>query len=59
MCTTLHNVDAAMSVSSRTSEATSYVEQADPDQKYHSTSSTSRRNARFSGNLVKGKHEGL
>ncbi|XP_021928807.1 RING finger protein 17 isoform X3 [Zootermopsis nevadensis] len=49
--------DAAMSVSSCTSEATSYVEQADPDQKCHTASSISSTDARFSGNIIKGSSD--
>jgi hypothetical protein len=37
----------------------SYAEQTDPDQKHHTTKSTSSKGARFSRNIMKGKHEEL
>jgi len=56
--TTLCNIDAVMSVSSRTSSVSAlseamlqYIEQAEPDQKHHTRSSAS-------SSIVKGKHEG-
>jgi hypothetical protein len=62
MCTILHYIDSVMSVSSRTSSVSAIsettlpvVEQADPDRS--ATNSTSSKNAAFSTDVVKGKHE--